>query len=288
MRLVMGLAHPMLRYCDPEAFRKLLLVQDNDYLVSAMDVTVENVAWLRDAVGADRLWLDSGGFTLYRKEEKMGKDNPHFKRACEATRKKFLRLLSLGPFKMCFELDNEYFRRDPDLLSPKNYLREEVKELVGYYPVPVFKMHQGFQYWKDLCDSDLYPILSIGGLAQARKWHVYQEELGKMMNYARDKGKYVHFLGCSNVNTTRWAMPDSVDYQIYRFAVNIIRANENYRKKVKEGLIVPTQEVIDRAGADLSGSLPFHVIGQDVVTFAFADARSRNFLYEKQNDEMID
>lgn len=248
MRLVMGLAHPMLRYCDPEAFRKLLLAQDNDYLVSAMDVTVENVAWLRDAVGADRLWLDSGGFTLYRKEEKMGKDNPHFKRACEATRKKFLRLLSLGPFKMCFELDNEYFRRDPDLLSPKNYLREEVKELVGYYPVPVFKMHQGFQYWKDLCDSDLYPILSIGGLAQARKWHVYQEELGKMMNYARDKGKYVHFLGCSNVNTTRWAMPDSVDYQIYRFAVNIIRANENYRKKVKEGLIVPTQEVIDRAG----------------------------------------
>lgn len=288
MRLVMGLAHPMLRYCNPEAFRKLLLAQDNDYLVSAMDVTVENAAWLRDAVGADRLWLDSGGFTLYRKEGKMGKDNPHFKRACEATRKKFLRLLSLGPFKMCFELDNEYFRRDPDLLSPKNYLREEVKELVGYYPVPVFKMHQGFQYWKDLCDSDLYPILSIGGLAQARKWHVYQEELGKMMNYARDKGKYVHFLGCSNVNTTRWAMPDSVDYQIYRFAVNIIRANENYRKKVKEGLIVPTQEVIDRAGADLSGSLPLHVIGQDMVTFAFADARSRNFLYEKQNDEMID
>lgn len=264
MRLVMGLAHPMLRYCDPEAFRKLLLAQDNDYLVSAMDVTVENVAWLRDAVGADRLWLDSGGFTLYRKEEKMGKDNPHFKRACEATRKKFLRLLSLGPFKMCFELDNEYFRRDPDLLSPKNYLREEVKELVGYYPVPVFKMHQGFQYWKDLCDSDLYPILSIGGLAQARKWHVYQEELGKMMNYARDKGKYVHFLGCSNVNTTRWAMPDSVDYQIYRFAVNIIRANENYRKKVKEGLIVPTQEVIDRAGGGSIGkpSVPRHRSGR--------------------------
>lgn len=284
----MGLAHPMLRYCDPEVFRKLLLAQDNDYLVSAMDVTVENVAWLRDAVGPDRLWLDSDGFTLYRKEEKMGKDNPHFKRACEATRKKSLRLLSLGPFKMCFELDNEYFRHNPDLLSPKNYLREEVKELVGYYPVPVFKMHQGFQYWKDLCDSDLYPILSIGGLAQARKWHVYQEELGKMMKYARDKGKYVHFLGCSNVNTARWAVPDSVDYQIYRFAVNIIRANENYRKKMKEGLIVPTQEVIDRAGADLSGSLPFHVIGQDVVTFAFADARSRNFLYEKQNDEMID
>lgn len=288
MRLVMGICQAMIRYNKPEAFRRMLLAQDNDYLVSAVDVTEKNVKFLMDAVGADRLWLDSGGFTLYRKEGKMGRDNPRFKSACEAARKRFLRLLSLGSFKACFELDNEYFRHDPDPLSPRNYLREEVKELTGRYPVPVFKMHQGFRYWKDLCDSDLYPIISVGGLAQARKWHVYQDELGKMMKYARDKGKYVHFLGCSNVNTARWAMPDSVDYQIYRFAVNILRASENYRRKVREGLITPTQDVIDKAGPDLKGNLPMYVIGQDLSAYAFADARSRNFLYEKQNDEMID
>lgn len=160
----MGLAGAMIYHCKGNSLEKMLLLQDNDYLVSTIYMTAKNIEWLRDTVGSDRLWLDSGGFSLFRKESKLGKDSPEFKKECESMRKKFLRLLQVGGFKMCFELDNEYFRKDDDLLSPKNYLRDEVKAITGYYPVPVFKMHQGFQYWKDLCDSPLYPILSIGGV----------------------------------------------------------------------------------------------------------------------------
>ena len=108
-----------------------------------------------------------------------------------------------------------------------------------------------------------------------------------MMRYARDKGKYVHLLGCSNVETTRYVIPDSVDYSIYRFAINIGRASENYRKKVKEGIIIPTPDVYESAGPDLSGKIPVRYIGQDMVVYAFAEARAKSFLYEKQNDEMI-
>ena len=163
-----------------------------------------------------------------------------------------------------------------------------MKAITGYYPVPVFKMHQGFQYWKDLCDSPLYPILSIGGLAQGRQWHLYREELSRMMKYARDNGKYVHLLGCSNVETTRYVMPDSVDYSIYRFAINIARARENYVRKVSEGIITPPPEVYESAGEDLSGRIPLKYLGQDMVVFAFADARARQFLYEKQNEDVIE
>ena len=189
---------------------------------------------------------------------------------------------------MCFELDNEYFREDEDLLSPKNYLREEIKEITGYYPAPVFKMHQGFQYWKDLCDSPLYPVLSIGGLAQGRQWHVYRPELDKMMKYARDCGKYVHLLGCSNVETTRFIMPDSVDFSIFRYAINIEKARNNFMKKINEGEIIPGEDVYESAGKDLSGRIPYKYLSRDIVLYAFADARAKEFLYEKQNDEMID
>ena len=285
----MGLAKAMIYHCKGNSLEKMLLLQDNDYLVSAIDdMTAKHIEWLRDTVGSDRLWLDSGGFSLFRKESKLGKDSPEFKKECESVRKKFLRLLQVGGFKMCFELDNEYFRKDDDLLSPKNYLRDEVKAITGYYPVPVFKIHQGFQYWKDLCDSPLYPILSIGGLAQGRQWHLYREELSRMMKYARDNGKYVHLLGCSNVETTRYVMPDSVDHSIYRFAINIARARENYVRKVREGIITPPPEVYESAGEDLSGRIPLKYLGQDMVVFAFADARARQFLYEKQNEDVIE
>ncbi len=221
-RFIMGLAGAMVYHCKgSDALKKMLLLQDNDYLISTLDMTAGCVKYFLDVVGGNRLWFDSGGFTLFKKEKKLGADNPAFHKECEVMKRKFLRFLKMGSFKMCFELDNEYFRKDEDLLSPKNYLREEIKEITGYYPAPVFKLHQGFQYWKDLCDSDLYPVLSIGGLAQGRQWHLYRAELDKMMKYARDKGKYVHLLGCSNVETTRFVMPDSVDYSIYRFAINI-------------------------------------------------------------------
>ena len=288
-RLVMGLGSGLVSGCrSDKVLEKLLLAHDNDYLISTVDMTTGYIKFIQSVVSGDRLWLDSGGFTLFKKQKKLGVDNPLFAAECEKMKKKFMRFLKLGHFKMCFELDNEYFREDEDLLSPKNYLREEIKEITGYYPAPVFKMHQGFQYWKDLCDSPLYPVLSIGGLAQGRQWHVYRPELDKMMKYARDCGKYVHLLGCSNVETTRFIMPDSVDFSIFRYAINIEKARNNFMKKINEGEIIPGEDVYESAGKDLSGRIPYKYLGRDIVLYAFADARAKEFLYEKQNDEMID
>ena len=287
-RLVMGLGSGLVSSCrSDKVLEKLLLAHENDYLISTVDMTTGYIRFIQSVVGGDRLWLDSGGFTLFKKQKKLGEDNPLFWAECEKMKKKFFRFLGLGNFKMCFELDNEYFRKDPDLLSPKNYLRDEIKELTGYYPAVVFKMHQGFQYWKDLCDSPLYPILSIGGLAQGRQWHVYRDEIGKMMKYARDKGKYVHLLGCSNVETGRFVMPDSVDFSIFRYAINLEKAKKNYLDKVERGEIIPGEDVYESAGRDLSGRIPYKYLSRDIVLYAFAEARSREFLYEKQNEETV-
>ena len=163
-RFVMGLAGVMVYHCkDKGVLEKLILSQDNDYLISTIDLTEANIRYFLNTIGGDRLWLDSGGFTLFKKQKKLGENNPVFHRECERMKRRFIKFLKMGNFKMCFELDNDYFKNDEDLLSPKNYLREEIKGITGYYPAPVFKMHQGFQYWKDLCDSPLYPVLSIGG-----------------------------------------------------------------------------------------------------------------------------
>lgn len=287
-RLVMGLGGGLVSSCrSDKVLEKLLLAHENDYLISTVDMTTGYIRFIQSVVGGDRLWLDSGGFTLFKKQKKLGEDNPLFWAECEKMKKKFFRFLGLGNFKMCFELDNEYFRKDPDLLSPKNYLRDEIKELTGYYPAVVFKMHQGFQYWKDLCDSTLYPILSIGGLAQGRQWHVYRDEIGKMMKYARDKGKYVHLLGCSNVETGRFVMPDSVDFSIFRYAINLEKAKKNYLDKVERGEIIPGEDVYESAGRDLSGRIPYKYLSRDIALYAFAEARSREFLYEKQNEETV-
>lgn len=287
-RLVMGLGSGLVSSCrSDKVLEKLLLAHENDYLISTVDMTTGYIRFIQSVVGGDRLWLDSGGFTLFKKQKKLGEDNPLFWAECEKMKKKFFRFLGLGNFKMCFELDNEYFRKDPDLLSPKNYLRDEIKELTGYYPAVVFKMHQGFQYWKDLCDSTLYPILSIGGLAQGRQWHVYRDEIGKMMKYARDKGKYVHLLGCSNVETGRFVMPDSVDFSIFRYAINLEKAKKNYLDKVERGEIIPGEDVYESAGRDLSGRIPYKYLSRDIALYAFAEAGSREFLYEKQNEETV-
>ena len=287
-RLIMGLGGGLISSCrSDKVLEKLLLAHDNDYLISTVDMTKGYVEFMLRTVGGDRLWVDSGGFTLFKKQKKFGAENPLFHQECEKMKNKFFRILKMGNFQACFELDNEYFRQDEDMLSPKNYLREEIKQITGRYPIPVFKLHQGFQYWKDLCDSPLYPILSIGGLAQERKWHIYRPELKAMMEYARDKGKYVHLLGCSNVETTRFIMPNSVDFSIFRYAINLPKAHDNYIRKVNEGLIIPGPDVYESAGPDLSGRIPYKYLSRDIVLYAFADARAKGFLYEKQNENMI-
>ena len=158
---------------------------------------------------------------MFKYQSKLGSDNPVFKEHCEKMKRKFLRLISAVRPTEVFELDNEYFRHDPDITSPRNYCRQEVHDILGFYPTPVFKMHQGYQYWKDLCEDDRYPTLAIGGLAQTRSWHTNTEEIHKMMNYARDCGKKVHLLGCQNVETFKLVKPDTVDYSIIQYAINV-------------------------------------------------------------------
>ena len=221
-----------------------------------------------DTVGTDRLYVDSGGFTLYKYQNKMGADSPEFHKACERMKNKYLNLLKVVKPCECFELDNEYFRHDEDLLSPKNYCREEIKAITGFYPTPVFKMHQGFEYWKRLCESDLYDKISIGGLAQTREWNLYRDEFRKMMNYARQCGKKVHLLGCQNVESFKTVKPDTTDYSIFQYAINLAHARKEH----------PELETYEE--------LKIHA-----VLYAFARAKSRSFLYDNYidgEDEEVD
>ena len=266
-RLVFGLNSTICYHCGyegkwKEVLPKVLGTFDNAVLVSAVDMPKVAAKVIYDAVGQDRLYVDSGGFGLYKKEMKMGADNPEFHKECEKMKRKFLSLISSCPCKVCFELDNEYFRYDDDLLSTKNYCREEVKEILGFYPTPVFKMHQGFEYWKRLCDSDQYDLLAIGGLAQTRAWHTRVEEIRAMMDYARLKGKKVHLLGCQNVEAFKEIQPDSVDYLIFQYAINL-----------------------EEARRQNPGVEDYSLLRPAMVSLAVAKARARSFLYESYKRE---
>lgn len=261
-KLVYGLGGGLVYSCGAKGrwkgvLPKLLATIPNDVLISTVDMSQVAAKVIYECVGTDRLYLDSGGFTLYKHQSKLGDDNPQFHKECERMKNKFLNLLKIIKPKECFELDNEYFRKEVDLLSPKNYCREEVNALTGYYPTPVFKMHQGFEYWKSLCESEIYPRLAIGGLAMTRDWNTCRDELRKMMNYARDCGKKVHLLGCQNVETFKMVKPDSVDYSIFQYAINLAHAKEEH----------PELELYE--------DLKIHA-----VLYAFARAKSRSFLYD--------
>ena len=230
----------------PDVWEKILPVMGHDMLISAWYgdnrmIEAMNKVWPTE----EHLYVDSGGYTLYRKQMKMGFDNPEFIKLCHQARRKLLRFLSKVRPKAVFELDNEHFRVDEDMLSPRNYLRQEVKDILGYYPVPVFKMHQGFEYWKALCDSDLYPRLSIGGFAATGDWHTMIPEVRTMMLYARAKGKWVHLLGCANLAAFRAIQPDSVDYNIHQLGLNIIDARTEHPELTDD---LPWREVMHQVG----------------------------------------
>lgn len=273
-KLVYGLGGGLVYSCGSkgkwkEVLPKLLATIDNSVLISTVDMPKCAAQVIQECVGSERLYIDSGGFTLYKQQTKLGPDNPQFHRECEKMKNKFLNLLRATKCCECFELDNEYFRADEDLMSPKNYCREEVKAITGFYPTPVFKMHQGFEYWKRLCESDLYPKLAIGGLAMTKDWGKYQDEFRKMMNYARDCGKKVHLLGCQNVDTFKTVKPDTIDYSIFQYAINLAHAKKEHPE-------LQTYE-----------ELKIHA-----VLYAFARAKSRSFLYdhymgEEDEDDII-
>lgn len=235
---------------------KILRTFDNCVLISAANATYVLEEVLRNELGGQRMFLDSGGYTLFRKQSTL---NPEaFGKLCESMKNRFLKFCSKGEYKMIFELDNDYFKIDDNLLSTKNFLREEVKEITGHYPTPVFKMHQGYQYWKDLCESNTYPTLAIGGLAPKRAWHIYRDELTKMMNYARQHGKKVHLLGCQNVETFRLVKPDTVDYCICQYNINFMETRKQY--------------------PDLATDTDLFL--RTMAMNAFARAKSRSFLYD--------
>ena len=261
-KLVYGLGGGLVYSCGSkgkwkQVLPKLLASINNSVLISTVDMPKVAAQIIEQCVGADRLYIDSGGFTLYKRQNKLGADNPEFHKECERMKNKFLNLLKSTKCCECFELDNEYFRRDEDLMSPKNYCREEVKAITGFYPTPVFKMHQGFEYWKRLCESDLYDKLAIGGLAMTNDWGKYSDEFRKMMNYARDCGKKVHLLGCQNVDTFKTVKPDTIDYSIFQYAINLAHAKKEH----------PELETYE--------DLKIHA-----VLYAFARAKSRSFLYD--------
>lgn len=283
-KLVYGLGGGLVYSCGSKGkwktvLPKLLLSVDNDYLISTVDMSQVAAKVIYNTVGQDRLYLDSGGFTLYKyqckRDDALAKLDPNdpdhaakaasihkkFADECNKMMRRFEKMLQICKYKEIFELDNEFFRADADPLSTKNYCRELVKKYQGFYPTPVFKMHQGFQYWKDLCDSPIYDKLSIGGLAQTRDWKKYRPELVKMMNYARQCGKKVHLLGCQNVETFKMVRPDTVDYSIFQYAINLAHAKKEHPE-------LTTYE-----------DLKIHA-----VLYAFARAKSRSFLYDTYMD----
>lgn len=263
--LVFGLGDSMFFNLEGKAApmeRRAMLMErtfktfDNDFLICAQNFTLKRAGLLKDIGLTGRCYIDSGGFVLFKKEKELGADSKEFKRMCETCKGRFIKTLNILGCKECFELDNEYFRVDEDLLSPRNYLREEVKNLTGFYPTPVFKMFQGFEYWKRLCESDMYPKLSIGGLAQTREWHKFPDKLRLMVQYAKACGKKVHFLGCQNAAVFRACQPDTVDYNIAQFCINSVRAKTYNPGITKEQVL------------------------QQYPFYAIAAAKIRSFLYD--------
>lgn len=266
-RLVFGLGAGFCYSCAPEGHsyqeylpKVLSNIENHDILISTVDMPVKMAELIYKEIGTDRLYLDSGGFTLYKDEVKLGSTNPEFHKKCEKMAKKFLGLLKIIKPKQVFELDNEYFRKSEDLLSTENYLRQEVFNILGFYPTPVFKMHQGFEYWKRLCECSLYPTLSIGGLAQTKSWNTKTEEIKTMVDYARECGKKVHLLGCQNVEAFKTVQPDTVDYSIFQLGINLPKAK-------KEN---PTWNGLKEEYTKLR---------HHIVLWALAGAMVRSFLY---------
>ena len=260
--MVYGLSIGLVYSCGVEGawkdkITKLLNTFNNPVLITTADMSYTAAKVIADAVGPNRLYLDSGGFTLWKKEQLLGDNNPEFCKLCNKMQKKYLRMIQeITPMEV-FELDNEYYRKDEDLLSPLNYCRQETFDILGFMPTPVFKMHQGFQYWKDLCESSLYPKLAIGGFAATREWHTRIDEIKILMDYARQHGKKVHLLGCQNTAAYKSIQPDTVDYNIFQLGI-----------------------VLNKVKKEHPGMTDSRELRMQAVLWAFANAKSRSFLYD--------
>lgn len=248
---------------DTRGLAKILDYLEAPILLSAAGVTNHAVEFVYNTVGRERLYFDSGAFTLLKRQ---AKDTPEqFVKRARATKRSYLNKLKLAKFNQVFEMDNDFFKVDDDLTSPRNFLREEAAEILGYYPTPVFKLHQGAEYWKALCESKEYPTIAIGGLAPTRSWGLYKDALMPMVAYARSCGKKIHTLGCANVDIIRHVKPDSTDFNIFVFAKAIAAIREIY----------PTEPLDTNLKLEL-------------VKWCAADAKAREFLYKSLSDEAIE
>lgn len=249
-----------------DRLRKVFASFNNAILISSFNASRPFAKMLYELLGTERLYIDSGGFSLWKKQVKLmdkGLDpyaDASFVKECETAKRKFLNVLSVCKPKQVFELDNEYFRKDEDLMSPKNYLRQEVYDILGHYPTPVFKMNQGFEYWKRLCESEHYQTLAIGGFAIKREWHTRIDEVKKLVAYARSCGKKVHLLGCQNIEAFKEIQPDTVDYNICQYQINQNRvvAEHPHLKRPKDRRL-------------------------HMSLYALAAAKARSFMYDCYN-----
>ena len=82
------------------------------------------------------------------------------------------------------------------------------------------------------------------------------------MDYARHQGKKVHLLGCQNVEAFKEIQPNSVDYLIFQYAINLEEARKQNPGVEDYSLLRPT-----------------------MVSLAVAKARQRSFLYESYQRE---
>ena len=94
-KLVYGLGGGLVYSCGSKGRWKqvlptLLKTFDNSVLISTVDMPKNAAKIIYETVGQDRLYLDSGGFTLYKLQKKYGPDSERFHHECEKMRRKFL------------------------------------------------------------------------------------------------------------------------------------------------------------------------------------------------------
>lgn len=249
---------------DTSLLKGILDFLEAPVLVSAAAGTSnDSIKFIYEHVGQERFFFDSGAYTLLKRQKK---DTPEqFVKRCKSTARSYLHKLTIAKYAQVFEMDNDYFKVDDDLLSPKNFLREQAAEILGRYPTPVFKLHQGFDYWKRLCESPLYPTLAIGGLAPTRSWGSHRDTLIPMVAYARSCGKKIHTLGCANVDIIRHIKPDSTDFNIFVFAKGIAAIRKDY-----------PDDPLDKE------------LRYKLVKWCAADAKARECLYKSLADEEVE
>ena len=134
-KLVYGLGGGLVYSCGGKGKWKTVLPKilksfKNTVLISTVDMSYGAAELIYKTVGKNRLFLDSGGFTLYKKQLKLPPEE--FEKECIKMKNRFLKMLQIAKYSQIFELDNDFFLNDTkNLLSPSNFCRQEVKDITG-------------------------------------------------------------------------------------------------------------------------------------------------------------